>query len=168
MDTVYQAIKNLLKSFVNLFVAVVELFSGLINGIASLLLKLRPRITELQNKKAEDKALSNDGQIKSSSKTAEKGLVFDIRKQDTELVCAIRSELKDKITDRDQYIIAKANAEMLDKSRVKKIFIGRRKLLINAIIRQLLEDEFKDVFLDHLEEKPKIQAICEMNKEAIS
>ena len=46
MDGVYQAVKSFLKSFVNLFVAVIELFTALINGIASLIGKLRPRISD--------------------------------------------------------------------------------------------------------------------------
>lgn len=167
MDTVYQAVKNLLKSIVNLFVAVVELFSGFINGIASLLLKLRPQMAENRNRETKENGteLSGDGHTKC--------YIPDIHKQDTELVCAIREELKDKITDRDTYIAVKAKTEILDKSRMKRFFTGRKKLLVHEIVKQLLEEEYQDAFLNtakpgDTEEKPKIQSICEMNKEAIS
>ena len=46
MDAVYQAVKNFLKSFVNLFVAIIELFTTLINGVAFVIGKLRPHISE--------------------------------------------------------------------------------------------------------------------------
>lgn len=178
MDTIYQAIKNFLNSFVNLFVAIVELLAGLINGLASVLLKLRPGTDGVKNKYSTDKAAINNAE-----------------KPDEELVCKVRSELKQKITDRDTYILVRAETEVFERSRIKKAFAGRKKKMVNAITGILLEEEFKNVFSNgeaeveikaaedeeviepvsepvEVEEasveKAKIQSICEVGKEAIS
>ncbi|MBO5057233.1 MAG: hypothetical protein J6C64_12885 [Lachnospiraceae bacterium] len=186
MDAIYPAIKNLLKSFVNLFVAVVELFAGLINGVASLFLKLRPEKFVLKGKNAGEKLKM--GKFAISGKIA----------ADEELVCKVRNELKEKITDRNKYILAKAEVEIFENSRIRSAFAGRRKKLTYAVTGILLEEEFRGMFQDGLSEnetgsimegriaekevnapesivkeelpaeKAKIQSICEVGKEAIS
>ena len=56
MDMIYQTIKNLLKAVVNLFVAVIELISGVFNWLASLLLKLRPNASGTNDETTEGKS----------------------------------------------------------------------------------------------------------------
>ena len=104
MDMIYQTIKNLLKAIVNLFVAVIELISGLFNWLASLLLKLRPGISGTkdemsENKSAED-ALMNGRRM--GTKT---------REISETLVQQVRDELAGRITSKDAYILAKADTE---------------------------------------------------------
>lgn len=45
MDTIYHAVKNLLKSLINLFAAILELFTDLINWLASCLRNFYPHIS---------------------------------------------------------------------------------------------------------------------------
>lgn len=162
MDAIYQAIKNLLKSFVNLFVAVVELFAGLINGVASLFLKLCPGKFSFEGKKA-----------------GEGFRIYKTAVTDEELVSKIGNELKEKITDRNKYILAKAEVEIFENSRIRSVFAGRRKKLTYAAAGIWLEEEFKGMFqeentpeaIENEEtpmEKAKVQSICEVSKEAIS
>lgn len=147
MDAVYEAIKNLLKAVINLFAAVIDLFVRLINGLSSIVSKINFQSA----RKAKD-----DLEIKAGEDSG--------KKEDSELVDAIRCELKKKITNRDAYIMVKAEAEVFANSHVKKFFQGRRRRLENAIIRILLEEEFSGAF----PEEEKIHVICEVNKEAIS
>ena len=85
MDAVYQAIKNFFKSFINLFVAVIELLTSLINCIACLLEKLHPHFPSKYT-----------GQIPLIGKLKKKGYK-------EEQMQRIRDELENKVTDRDQY-----------------------------------------------------------------
>lgn len=159
MDAIYQAIKNLLKSFVNLFVAVVELFAGLINGVASLFLKLRPEKFVLKGKNAGEKLKM--GKFAISGKIA----------ADEELVCKVRNELKEKITDRNKYILAKADVEIFENSRIRSAFAGHRKKLTYAVTGILLEEEFKGMFQDENEfleaNEVKMNGFTEDKKESI-
>lgn len=189
MDTIYQAIKNLLKAFVNLFVAAVELLAGLINGIASLLLKICPVSTGVNKEVTENKSIR--GQL----------VKVQLDSSRESLVKQVRDELIGTITNREQYILVKAETEMFESSHIKRVFSGRKKRLVNAIVRELLETELRDCFLNEMTEekasdtsvtenkeieeireipseqekaeeppveKAKIQAICEVSKEAIS
>lgn len=92
MDMVYHAIKNFLKSFINLFVAVIELITTLINGVASILGKLRPRVsekyTEIKNNK-----YTNTEEVKA------------IELGEEEQVKKVREQLNEKITSRDKYLL---------------------------------------------------------------
>lgn len=159
MDAIYQAIKNLLKSFVNLFVAVVELFAGLINSVASLFLKLRPEKFVLKGKNAGEKLKM--GKFAISGKIA----------ADEELVCKVRNELKEKITDRNKYILAKAEVEIFENSRIRSAFAGRRKKLTYAVTGILLEEEFKGMFREENEfleaNEVKMNGFTEDKKESI-
>ena len=182
MDMIYQTMKNLLKAFVNLFVAVIELSVGLINGVAALLLKIRPVSTGIKKEETE-------------SKSARSQLVkLQLDSSQESLVKQIRDELKTVITDRERYILAKTEMDIFEGSSIKKVFAGRKRRMVNTITRELLETEFKDCFLnkktednttetlsieerksseetekeDSPVEKAKIQAICEVSKEAIS
>lgn len=157
MDMIYQTIKNLLKAIVNLFVAVIELFSGVFNWLASLLLKLRPNASGTKDETTEKRSVSvksiNSGQVNEA------------------LVQQIRDELRERIAGRDAYILARAGVEVFEQSHIRKAFAGRRKRLINSITKELLETEFQNSFstesVEPVAEDTKIQAICEVGKEAI-
>lgn len=150
MDAVYQAVKSFLKSFVNLFVAVIELFAGLINLLASLLAKPFTKQT-------------------AADKEGASVLPFGYRKEnfDVTLVARVRSELQQKITGKDDYIWEKASVEALAGS----IIMGRKKRLYLAVKKALLEEEFKDIFLtdqaaEEVVTETRISSICEVSKEA--
>lgn len=84
MDNVYQSLKAFLKSFLNLFLAVVDFFTSLIDGLASVLVKLRPSVS-LGN--TEFKKISKE----------KRDNVEEI------LVEEIRNELKQKVTSKEKY-----------------------------------------------------------------
>ncbi len=159
MDAVYQSIKNLLKALINLLAAFIELFVRLINGLASIIARINFR-----------SGRKKDGQ-------ADRTAGSSAKEAGSELVCEIREELKQKITGRDAYIMIRAEAEIFESSKIKKAFAGRKKKLANAVTRILLEEEFKNAFLqeepgemaaaEEKEAEGKIQSICELGKEAI-
>ena len=159
MDMIYQTIKNLLKAVVNLFVAVIELISGVFNWLASLLLKLRPNDETTEGKSTGDKLMNGRFTRTKSVEVNET------------LVQQVRDDLKERITTRDAYILAKAGVEVFEQSHIKKAFAGHRKKLINSITKELLETEFQNSFpaesVEAEAEDTKIQAICEVGKEAI-
>ncbi len=159
MDAIYQAIKNLLKSFVNLFVAVVELFAGLINGAASLFLKLRPGEFVLRGRNAGEKLKKDKSAL--TGKTA----------ANEELVCKVRNELKEKITDRNKYILAKAEVEVFECSKIRSSLAGRKTKLSYAVAGILLEEEFKGIFSEENEllktNEVKMNGFSEDRKESI-
>lgn len=102
MDGVYQAVKSFLKSFVNLFVAIIELFTALINGIASLIGKLRPRISE---RYAELKSSGSKNNETAGWKIRWRGEnTLDFKNGEEILVEKIRTQLNEKITGKDQYL----------------------------------------------------------------
>lgn len=84
MDNIYQSLKALLKSVLNLFLAVVNLFTGLIDGLAAILVKLRPGIS---SEKGEWKKISKKGKDN----------------EEERLVEEIRIELKQKVTSKEKY-----------------------------------------------------------------
>lgn len=49
MDQIYQAVKGFLKSVVNLFVAAIGLLAGIIDGIAFIMEKIKPRASRRFN-----------------------------------------------------------------------------------------------------------------------
>ena len=74
-------------------------------------------------------------------------------------------------TDKIKAVLAKAGVEVFEQSHIKKAFAGHRKKLINSITKELLETEFQNGFpaesVEAEAEDTKIQAICEVGKEAI-
>lgn len=106
MDTVYAAVKNLLKACLNLLAAVIELLVGVLNGLAALFMRLRPKMGEIR-KAAEDGLASENGKAekfalagwkqKAESRQAKEAM------QAESLVNEIRNELKEKITDKEGY-----------------------------------------------------------------
>ena len=164
MDMIYQTIKNLLKAVVNLFVAVIELISGVFNWLASLLLKLRPNASGTNDETTEGK--STGDKLMNGRFTRTKSVEVN-----ETLVQQVRDDLKERITSRDAYSLAKAGVEVFEQSHIKKAFAGHRKKLINSITKELLETEFQNSFpaesVEAEAEDTKIPAICEVGKEAI-
>lgn len=170
MDALYQAIKSLFQALLNLFVSVIELVGGFIGALATLLLKLKPRISEM--KKEPDQM----------QKPAGKGFSLEVSKQDEQMVCEILEELQEKIKTKEQYLFVKASLEAYDKTLSRKIFVNKKKRLHHAIMKVVLEEmqiETEAVANPTTEEIPatveaagteksKIQSICEVSKEAIS
>lgn len=108
MDGVYQAVKSFLKSFVNLFVAIIELFTALINGMASLIGKLRPHISE---RYAELKSSSsNVGRARWRIKWQSES-TLDLRNGEEIVVEEIRTQLNEKVSSRDQYLFLYAKVK---------------------------------------------------------
>lgn len=103
MDVVYQAVKNFLKSFVNLFVALVELITSLINGIASVLRRLSPwasdKYTELRSGR------SSLGEAVKRGMKGKRESILDCQKDETELVEKLREELREKVTGKEEYLL---------------------------------------------------------------
>ena len=106
MDMIYQTIKNLLKAVVNLFVAVIELISGVFNWLASLLLKLRPNASGTNDDTTEGK--STGDKLMNGRFTRTKSVEVN-----ETLVQQVRDDLKERITTRDAYILAKAETRFL-------------------------------------------------------
>ncbi len=109
MDTIYQAVKELLKSFVNLFVAVINLIAGVINGLVGILGKLNPRasqkLNEISEKGFEAKAEGND--IK--KRRFREGVTLSGCEE--EMAASIRKELQEKVTSKERYYYLHAQAE---------------------------------------------------------
>ncbi len=182
MDNIYQSLKALLKSFLNLFLAVVDLFTGLINGLAAILVKLRPGVP---SGKEEWKKISK------KKKDNEEG----------DLVEDIRNELKQKVSSKEKYYYWSASASDNDigfyavvlsililaltgtvmlygvgSNREVRIFVAvvmtlvcaaaclaiircRKKVFRNRIVKQILEEEFSDKIWEVTEEKdPEIKS----------
>lgn len=123
MDGVYQAVKSFLKSFVNLFVAIIELFTALINGIASFIGKLRLNISKryAELKRGGSKSAETVGwRIKWLGESS-----LNLKNGEEMLVEKIRTQLNEKITSRNQYLFLYA--------KVKEQNTG-----INAIVLSVL------------------------------
>ncbi|MDO4304067.1 MAG: hypothetical protein Q4D94_09130 [Bacillota bacterium] len=108
MDKIYQAVKGLLKAFVNLFAAVIDLIAGVFDGLAGILGKLRPRasqrLSEIREKGFEGGNADADSRLHKVRKIA----VFSGNEE--ELVDAIRKELQEKVTSRERYFYLYAKA----------------------------------------------------------
>ena len=59
MDQIYQAVKGFLKSVVNLFVAAIGLLAGIIDGIAFIMEKIKPRASRRTQKRRKPRSTSS-------------------------------------------------------------------------------------------------------------
>lgn len=127
MDAIYQSLKNLFKAFISIFVALVDLISGLLNGIAYVLGKLKPNVSERFHeigRTAEAMGVKDASEVACSigaadtaetTKVADKsvsskyGITFSGKEEI--LVSSIRSELKEKVTSKEKYYYLHAYAE---------------------------------------------------------
>ncbi len=97
MDQIYQAVKGFLKSVVNLFVAAIGLLAGIIDGIAFIMEKIKPRASrrfnEIGEKGFEGRSFGWDRKVFSGKEQAGGEAAVE----------SIRSELREKVTSREKY-----------------------------------------------------------------
>ena len=95
MDTIYHAVKNLLKSLINLFAAILELFTDLINWLASCLRNFYPHISGkyAQIHENRKRGVGLLEQKWSKKKSSRKKIAAEV----------IRRQLKEEVTGREQY-----------------------------------------------------------------
>ncbi len=95
MDTIYHAVKNLLKSLINLFAAILELFTDLINWLASCLRNFYPHISGkyAQIHESRKRGVGLLEQKWSKKKSSRKKIAAEV----------IRRQLKEEVTGREQY-----------------------------------------------------------------
>lgn len=91
VDNIYQSIKSFLKSFLNLLLAVIDLITSLVNGLASILIKLKPHISQKYSDLKKENESKRNGGISGPSEHEEA------------MVEEIRRELRQKVTSREKY-----------------------------------------------------------------
>ena len=97
VDNIYQSIKAFLKSFLNLLLAVIDLVTSLINGLASILIRLKPQISQKYSElKRENESKRNDS-------------ISNNFGREEALVEEIRNECKQKVTSREKYFYIAAS-----------------------------------------------------------
>ncbi|MCX4351852.1 MAG: hypothetical protein OSJ60_09455 [Lachnospiraceae bacterium] len=97
VDNIYQSIKAFLKSFLNLLLAVIDLVTSLINGLASILIRLKPHISQKYSElKRENESKRNDS-------------ISNNFGREEALVEEIRNECKQKVTSREKYFYIAAS-----------------------------------------------------------
>ena len=79
--------------------------------------------------------------------------------------------MKEKITDRNKYILAKAEVEVFECSKIRSSLAGRKTKLSYAVAGILLEEEFKGIFSEENEllktNEVKMNGFSEDRKESI-
>lgn len=95
MDIIYHAVKNLLKSLVNLFAAILELITDVVNWLASCLRNFYPHISGKYAQIHENRK-RGVGLLEQKRSKKKDG----VKKEVTE---EIRSRLKEEVTGREQY-----------------------------------------------------------------
>lgn len=98
VDNIYQSIKAFLKSFLNLLLAVIDLITSLVNGLASILIKLKPHISQKYSDLKKENESKRNGSISGPSEREEA------------MVEEIRRELRQKVTSREKYYYLAASA----------------------------------------------------------
>lgn len=98
MDIIYHAVKNLLKSLVNLFAAILELITDVVNWLASCLRNFYPHISGKYAQIHENRK-RGVGLLEHKRSKKKDG----VKKEVTE---EIRSRLKEEITGKEQYYTA--------------------------------------------------------------
>ncbi len=98
MDTMYLAVKNLLKSLINLFAAILELFTNIINWLASCLRNFYPHISGKYAQIHESR--KRGARLLEQTKSKKK----DSGKKDT--IEETISRLREKVTGKEQYYAA--------------------------------------------------------------
>lgn len=109
MDNIYEAVKGFLKSIVNLFTAVIDLFAGIINGIAFILGKLKPKASKRLNEIGENGFEGRLGGIDRRALKRRENATLSGNEEAT--VEAVREELREKVTSQERYYCLHAKAE---------------------------------------------------------
>ena len=98
MDIMYHAVKNLLKSLINLIAAILELFTNVINWLASCLRNFYPHISGKYAQIHENRKRGVGLLEQKKSKKKDSGKREEIEE--------IRSQLKAEVTGKEQYYTA--------------------------------------------------------------
>lgn len=109
MDNIYESLKGFLKSIINLFAAVIDLFTGIINGIAFILGKLRPKASKRLNEIGENGFEGRLGGIDRRILKRKETTAFSGNEE--AVVDAVREELREKVTSQERYYYLHAKAE---------------------------------------------------------
>jgi len=109
MDKIYQAVKGLLKAFVNLFASVIDLVAGVIDGVAGIFGKLKPRASQRLNEIREKGFESGNAGADVGVHRIGKNVAFSGHEE--ELVDTIRKELQEKVTSKERYFCLYAKTE---------------------------------------------------------
>ncbi len=113
MDNIYQSVKGLCKAIVNLFVAVVDLLAGILNGIACLFEKIKPHASR-QFQEIRENGGFKFGMIAKKDDAEKSPKKFPVgagnKSFDEARVQAIREELTKKVDNRDTYDLAYSEA----------------------------------------------------------
>ncbi len=132
MDNIYQSVKGLCKAIMNLFVAVVDLLAGILNGIACLFEKIKPHasrqfqeIRENGGFKFSIIAKKDDAEKNSKKFPAGAGN----KNFDEARVQAIRGELTKKVVNRDTYDLAYSEASYSGQNRCQMALAAMLALL---------------------------------------
>ena len=116
MDNIYQSVKGLCRAIINLLVAVVDLLTGILNGIACLFEKISPHAS------GQFRELRENGSRKSGVCTEEENAGKSLKRlstgvmrrgnrtSDRSMIQALREELQKKVVDRDTYNLAYSEA----------------------------------------------------------
>ena len=98
VDNIYQSIKGLFKSLLNLLLAVIDLVASLINGLAFILVRLRPHISQKYT------------ELKGERGIHVKKRFSEFKGREEFLVEEIRNELKQEVTSREKYYYLSVSA----------------------------------------------------------
>lgn len=109
MDNIYEALKGFLKSIINLFTAVIDLFAGIINGVAFILGKIKPKASKRLNEIGENGFEGRLGGIDRRILGRKEAAAFSGNEEAA--VNAVREELREKVTSQERYYCLHAKAE---------------------------------------------------------
>lgn len=109
MDNIYDALKGFLKAIINLFVSVIDLFAGILNGIAFILGKLRPKASKRLNEIGENGFEGRMGGIDRRFLKGKETTAFSGNEE--AVVDKVREELREKVTSQERYYYLYAKAE---------------------------------------------------------
>ena len=132
MDNIYQSVKGLCKAIVNLFVAVVDLLAGILNGIACLFEKIKPHASR-QFQEIRENGGFRFGIIAKKDDAEKSPKKFPVgagnKSFDEARVQAIREELTKKVDNRDTYDLAYSDASYSGQNRCQMALAAMLALL---------------------------------------
>ena len=132
MDSIYQSVKGLCKAIMNLFVAVVDLLAGSLNGIACLFEKIKPHASRQFQEIRENGGLKFGISAKKDDveKNPKKFPMGSGNKSfDEAMVQAVREELTKKVVNRDTYDLAYSEASYNGQNRCQMALAAMLALL---------------------------------------
>lgn len=120
MDNIYQSVKGLCRAIINLLVAVVDLLTGILNGIACLFEKIRPHASGQFRENGVRKSgvcTEEENAGKSLKRLSAGEMKEGNRAPGRSMIQALREELQKKVVDRDTYNLAYSEASYNGQNR---------------------------------------------------